>query len=102
MLLISRLEQGAVTLLSVPAVAAATPEEELYYRAVSDFESLQQNLAYVRSVLGDRELLIKTLQGNGHDVENTQRHLSIMGALDQSLQHLVNLMQYDTSKTHGN
>ena len=38
------------------------------------------------------------LSADGHDVENTQRHLSIMGALDQSLQHLVNLMQYDTPK----
>jgi hypothetical protein len=97
-LLIGRLEQGAVTLLSVPAAATTSPEEELYYRAVGDFESLQKNLAYVRSVLSDRELLIKTLQGSGHDVENTQRHLSIIGALDQSLQDLVSLMQYDTPK----
>lgn len=98
--LISGLEQKTTALLGQDQDRALTPEEQLYYRAVKDHQAMQEQLSLVRAVLGDRDLAVRILQRKGHELDSTQQHLALVGAMDQALQHLIHLMQYDTLDRH--
>lgn len=74
----------------------AGTEELLYNRTVRDFAALQVELAVVRHALSDREQMLRVLRENGHEVDSTRQHLTLVGAMDRALQHLVHLIQYDT------
>lgn len=94
--LLARLEQGLAVLARSQEGEPKTLEEALYYRAVSDFAALQSQLAIVRSALVDQPLMLDVLRHSGHNVDSTRQHLMVVGAMDQALQHLIHLMQYDT------
>lgn len=93
--LVERLGQGLAALLGHDDSVPSTPEEALYHRAVRDFSALQSQLATVRMALSDKPRMLDVIRQSGHDVESTRQHLLLVGALDQALQHLVHLMQYD-------
>lgn len=93
--LLERLDRDLAALLGQSDQSANT-EELLYARAVRDFAAMQAELSVVRNALSDRPRLLRVLRESGHDVESTSQHLSLVGAMDRSLQHLVHLMQYDT------
>lgn len=95
--LLDRLDQGLAALLSADDSAPSTPEEALYQRAVRDFAALQSQLATVRTALSDKPLMLNVIRQSGHDVESTRQHLVLVGAMDQALQHVVHLMQYDAT-----
>jgi hypothetical protein len=71
-------------------------EARLYARTVQDFASLQSQLAPLRSALSDRPHFLQVLRESGHEIGSTREHLELVGSLDQALQHIVHLMQYDT------
>ena len=97
---LARMERHLPELLAGEAGGATggerTEEERLYARALGDFAALQENLAHVRRALSNRPMLLRVLRGFGQQVEETREHLALVGAMDQALQHLVHLMQYDT------
>jgi hypothetical protein len=94
--LLERLERHLIDLLGDTDQEQASDQERLYLRAASDFAALQSQLAHVRTALSDRPGLLRVLRESGHEVDSTRQHLVLVGAMDQALQHLVHLMQYDT------
>jgi hypothetical protein len=90
-----RLDRQLVSMLGSQA-GDGSPEARLYTRTIQDFALLQAQLAPLRSALSDRQHFMQVLRESGHEIGSTREHLELVGTLDQALQHLVHLMQYDT------
>lgn len=71
-------------------------EARLWRRAINDYAALQAQLAGAQAFLFDRPLFINTLQRKGSEIASMKVGLTFSAALDQTLQHVVHLMQYDT------
>lgn len=99
--LANQLEVAAVELLAAQS-DPITPsrEEQLHCRTLDDYARLQQQLSSVRALLMDRSLFIDTLKKKGSELASMQVGLDFIRALDQSLQQVIHLMQYDTADRH--
>ncbi len=97
--MLERMERDFADLTQETDAPASNEDLEvsrLYARAARDFSAMQAELAIVRRALSDRAHMLRTLRGIGHDIDSTKQHLTLVGAMDQALQNLLLLMQYDT------
>lgn len=93
--LLEELDQGAIAVLR-DANESETREAQLHSRALSDFAALSKELAQVRSQLCEKSTFIETLKHKGRNPDSMNWHLGLVVAMDQTLQHLIHLMQYDS------